>query len=753
MKKFILSGIAFLFLLANHYRAVAQTPDPGLMGTHSVVKAEYDLGDTYYPSSLGIPYFSWAMECRGSVHYPSDLGSGPFPVLIWLHGRHSTCYQGTSASSSWPCPSGWTPIPSYAGYDYAARTMASHGYIVISISANSINAHDAGSGDQGMTARGYLMQYHLDLWKGWNTTDSTGPFGSMFLGKLDLNNVGTMGHSRGGEGAIYNAEYNRTLGSPYGIKAVLTLAPVDFHRHVLNNTALMNIAPYCDGDVNDLQGVHFYDNARYADTTDEMGKHLVLVMGANHNYFNTIWTQPFPGGGDDWLYTGGATTAYCGEGAVGTGRIDSIHQKNVYNAYAAAFYRYYLGHETAFAPILETDDIQPPASIGLDTTKLFVSNHPGRTLRLDINRSDSTTDLTFNTLHGPVTTSGLTGPSVCDGGGGMPSCGISGTQAKVPHAGLSGAGLGATKLTWSSMTNYYQNEIPNAYKDFTGYKALQFRATVNYAASPSGTHLDFTVQLIDSLGAIDSVHVQDYSAAMFFQPGTLGSDLPKACFNTIRVPLDSFSGVNMTKIKYIKFLFNRDPAGAIAVSDLQLVSLPCGKFNANYTHTPVTGATVAFTSTTTANYGDTLSYLWNFGDPTTGTADTSTLQNPTHAFSVGGGTSYSPCLYVSIKRRNGTICLDTFCATFTVGTPAIVKLQTTRPAITIIPNPARDYLQINGADKTDVLKLYNLYGQEVFSAVITQPIIGLPQNLANGLYTAVVVSPGGNYYQKVLINK
>ena len=57
--------------------------------------------------------------------------------------------------------------------------------------------------------------------------------------------------------------------------------------------------PYCDGDVSDLQGVHFYDDARYNVAGDDSFKHTFLMMGANHNFYNTVWT---PG-----LFQAGAT--------------------------------------------------------------------------------------------------------------------------------------------------------------------------------------------------------------------------------------------------------------------------------------------------------------------------------------------------------------------------------------------------------------------------------------------------------------
>src|SRR4029453_4030550 len=96
----------------------------------------------------------------------------------------------------------------------------------------------------------------------------------------------------------------QSRGPPYHINAVFPLAPVDFSRPVANNVPIDVLLPYCDGDVSDLQGVHFYDDARYLVPGDLTPKHHLLVMGANHNFFNTVWTPGFgfAGDADDWYH-------------------------------------------------------------------------------------------------------------------------------------------------------------------------------------------------------------------------------------------------------------------------------------------------------------------------------------------------------------------------------------------------------------------------------------------------------------------
>lgn len=506
IKKIFLRGILSILLLGSViYQAAAQTPDPGIAGTHTVIKAEYNLGNTSYtfPAGADFPYPS---EVIGSVHYPSDLSNGPYPVIEILHGRHSTCYDSVTMAVSgegWPCTGVNKPIVSYEGYDYLATNMASHGYIVISISANDINANDGPSNQYGMPARGYLMQHHLDLWNTWNTVGGFPGDSLLFVGALNMQNIGTMGHSRGGEGAVFHALLNRRLGSPYGINAVFTLAPVDFFDSVVNGIPFLDVAPYCDGDVNDLEGVHFYDNIRYNDTNDYAPKHEVLYMGADHDLFNTVWTpnNPIPGGVDDWTYSYSESAAWCGTNGTPSGRLDSTQQMAALLPYFAAFYRVYIGHEYQFAPILDVDDTTPPATSGLTAAQVHVSFHPSRINRLDINRTDSTDRITTNTLGGSVVQNNLVSSQICGGGGVETDCAVTTPYqgAQQPHnsdGGPMGLSLSQMGMQWDTGIASYVNNIPVAYENISTYQDIQFRTSVNFEETPVDSDLNFNVQLV-----------------------------------------------------------------------------------------------------------------------------------------------------------------------------------------------------------------------------------------------------------------
>ena len=86
--------LATLCTLACAVVAAAQTPDPGATGPYAVTREEYDYGTlAFQPSN-----FPSAVELKASVHHPTDMTGGPFPLIVFLHGRHSTCYRGSTAA-------------------------------------------------------------------------------------------------------------------------------------------------------------------------------------------------------------------------------------------------------------------------------------------------------------------------------------------------------------------------------------------------------------------------------------------------------------------------------------------------------------------------------------------------------------------------------------------------------------------------------------------------------------------------------
>jgi hypothetical protein len=578
----LLIGINLVFLsLLTCGIAFGQLSDPGLPGPYGIVREEYNFGETSF-TPTGFPA---GVEVIGSVHYPEDLSGGPFPLVVFLHGRHYTCYLvDGQVRVNWPCDryNSYEPIWSYQGHDYIAEVLASHGYIVVSISANGISVFETWEGvpGGGMLARAELLQHHLSLWYQFNTTGGE-PFGTRFVGKVDLNRVGTMGHSRGGEGVVTHQLLNKDQGYPYGINAVMLLAPTNEYRREVFGVPLGVILPYCDGDVFYLGGAHYFDDAAFAFAKRDVSRsHMILAMGANHNFYNTVWTPslfPFGGASDDWIELANPSDSHCGN-VEGNQRLTEDEQRGSGLAYIVAFFRTYLGNETKFLPIL-MGDRPPPASAKTDD--IFVTPHSPDLLSYYINRLENEYDLTHNFQGGEVTQWGLTPYDLCGGEFPEPKYCILDPNAwdsfNEPHTFRyfvpEKSGLSQLRLGWDIKDAFYHNSLPAGRRDISDYQALQFRVAVNYEDTRNTSLMpqDFSVILWDGHKKSAVTTVGRWSKALFYPPGDRSAYLPKVLLNAVRIPLSAFTDVadiDLTNILSIEFSFEQRATGALLISDI-----------------------------------------------------------------------------------------------------------------------------------------------------------------------------------------
>ena len=228
-----------------------------------------------------------SLPINGRVWFPD--GDGPFPLVLIVHGNHNM--------KDFSDP----------GYEYLGKLLASRGFIAVSVDENFLNQKFGGEND----ARAFVLLEHLKVWREWNSTEE-----HPFEGKVDMDRIVLIGHSRGGESVVHAAAFNKlshypdnaniTLDYNFAIRAVIAIAPCDGqykpagHPTALENVNYLVIHGGHDADANIFFGVRQFKRVRFTDEHFNF-KSAIYIYRANHSRFNTSWGRldfPAPGG---WL--------------------------------------------------------------------------------------------------------------------------------------------------------------------------------------------------------------------------------------------------------------------------------------------------------------------------------------------------------------------------------------------------------------------------------------------------------------------
>ncbi|MET8760860.1 hypothetical protein [Lentzea sp. NPDC004782] len=338
--------------------------DPGKPGRYATTRGEYSL------DPIRLPGYAAPVEMDAVVVAPEGA-QGKRPLVLFLHGRHYTCYSKTDPKqmvAAWPCPAGLTAVPSHRGYLKAQELLASQGYVTVSISANGINAQDAQTVDAGAQGRSSLVRNHLAKWADWSAGRGDAPE-AVRSAPADLSKVLLVGHSRGGEGV--NRAATDSLNPPPGdtgfsgpvrwhVRGTALIGPTIFGHNPQPDVPSVTVLPGCDGDVSDLQGQMFVDQTRGVSRGAALHSAL-YVVGANHNYFNSEWT---PGQAEapafDDFWPGQQPDPICAPGAAT--RLTADQQQAAGATYLAASARLFLARDESVLPLLDGSGVRAPSA-------------------------------------------------------------------------------------------------------------------------------------------------------------------------------------------------------------------------------------------------------------------------------------------------------------------------------------------------------------------------------------------------------
>lgn len=539
-----------------------------------VIDGEYKLAAYVEPLvTSDVEIELWAHVWRPAM-------GGPYPLVVFLHGNHGTCgrfdpkhgiriddridytYKGT-------CPSGYVVTPNHRGYDYLARPLAGYGYVVVSINANrGINAAGEAPGDSGLNLRrGRLVLRHLQQLAQWNTIGGAPKsLGFQLTGLMDFSQVGLMGHSRGGEGMRAAVAQYHDPDSPWparigrvGFRSLFEIGPVDGQTsRILNadNLYWNVLLPACDGDVFNLRGIKPFD--RMLHNTGEAGsfhKSTFQVFGANHNFYNTEWQE------SDARSCVGQTQLF-------PPFVGSPEQRDTALHTLIPFFRSNTGSRPNPKLARRFDpSTRLPSSLAVVTDYARgytptprISNH-----------------FVFDNFDKPTGTS---------------TRGLRNQSSGLSHYEHGPAGTNqdasqrAASIQWKKPGGFLQVNAAGAGQavDVSGYKALEFRVMLRCFGTlcedppdPEGD-LDFSIALVGR-GLDMSQPTRLKSRAGVRRPTGAVSIYSKQpihneLFQTVRIPLSAFTGIDATKLRGVRFVFDRTPTSSICLANVRLTRTP-----------------------------------------------------------------------------------------------------------------------------------------------------------------------------------
>lgn len=470
-----------------------------------------------YGSNLTVPLIAnvkFPADAAGAT-MPSQISAAQpsYPVVVCVHGNSSH-------------------TNSYEGYDYLLEHLARNGFIAASIHLNV---------DQHGTDRARILQHHLSI------------LFSQF-GSSAANNIGIMGHSRGGEAVVIATRLNQQEGWGWNINAVISLAPTNQYTSESFGGAWAR--PYLviygslDGDLAGIgnTGFELYDKA------SGMKKSMSFVYRACHDRFNTVW-------GDGDFAFGQLTLA--DQAAV----ISANSHELIAKGYMTAFFRQNLRGETQWEGIFKGEWI--PAAVMASDANMKIYN-----------QYEDTTERTVDNFEGAHTATSWQTSTI---GGGVSQTGLPATpqennlrtmDSQSPHAT---AGL---SLRWDTLTDRVDYAIPAGQRDVSGFQAVSFRVTqkVGSASNPANMVQDLRLTLTDGGGKSRAIRVSKLTEIPF--PHVRGiSFFTKSAMCTVRIPLGAYhihclnvDKVDLTDITSLSFEFAEKVTGEIAIDSIQFTN-------------------------------------------------------------------------------------------------------------------------------------------------------------------------------------
>lgn len=555
-------------------------PDAAQTGPHVVASGEY-----HFKAAIDREVLPGKLtEIWAKVFYPKDINQlNDAPLIILLHGQHSICVgsqgENSDITPTGECKSG-KPLLNHEGYNYLAENLASWGYFIVSVNTNLINAqpdYDDEYDWNNFAARGKMVLRHLSLLHQWATTGnapvSIGLGKQGLMGKIDFSNVGLLGHSNGGVGVRAAYNFYQDSNSPWrqkipglSIKAIFEIAGADvpivygdvktprFLEAV--NIPWAGLLPLCDGEIGGSSRWPFERMLLNRSEKNQVQKAVYQVWGANHDFFNTEWSNRSDGYID---YTCKKTTTI-----FDPREKVSPQQQKIAVASAAAFFRGHVGKEADPAFNCNFNPLYDLPKTVTDITQVDRDFTPSPAM----NQTTVVED-----FDKPTGTNSSGFPNLAN-------------QIAIEHRALDADDLTKQRIAAISWHDANQNTFFEAV--IAGLAQginIQNNATLDVRIGRADSELnalsttDFSLALEDAAGNLSNeIPISRYALingpTLYEHVGDTPEEAERGSYpvilKTVRIPVTAFSGIDLTSIHGVRFIFNKTKSGALYFSNIRL---------------------------------------------------------------------------------------------------------------------------------------------------------------------------------------
>ncbi|MGA9290760.1 MAG: hypothetical protein WBV93_20700 [Anaerobacillus sp.] len=475
---------------------------------------------------------------NGRVWMPE--GNGTFPLVLIVHGNHKM------------------EDFSDEGYNYLGELLASRGFTAISVDENFLNSSWSGGVAGDINGRAWLLLQHIEEIETLSNQKN-----NPFYGKVDLDEIALIGHSRGGQAAILAAKFNELDRYPnnasmsfdfhYNIQTVIALAPTDYQtlsdrKIEVDDVNYLLLQGSYDSDLSEFEGDRQY-NGVHLTGKEKVIKSALYVDRANHGQFNTTW------GENDTYFP---FTLLLNKEPM----LDGQEQQQIAKTYVAGFLEATLHKDDAYRPMFE--DYRYALDWLPDTS--YISKYEDPSYNIYSDYEEDVDPTTASSPYIDITAGSL----------------LQWYEGELEFRRDKVRDNHGVFLKWNqsySKNGHYTLNFTKPLQDpfaYTDNSALTFTAA-NTSDFENQIPIDFTITVTSTDGESASVKLSDvmpmqgvlpiqHTKTIFFEKGRYGEPT-EPVLQTFNIPMSRFTDHNRAfdpaKLASLSFQFNASESGSI----------------------------------------------------------------------------------------------------------------------------------------------------------------------------------------------